>query len=99
MRVLLDTNVVLDVLLKREPWQVNASAIWNANIEGRITVLISADALTTIFFIMRKQRGGVQARDAVAIRLRDLEERLSILTPAALLAGFPPRPLDPDPTS
>lgn len=35
MRVLLDTNVVLDVLLNRQPWVKDASAIWQANDDGR----------------------------------------------------------------
>ena len=37
MRVLFDTNVVLDVLLQREPWVSEASGLWQANDEGRIT--------------------------------------------------------------
>ena len=36
MRILLDTNVVLDVLLNREPWVAEASAIWQANDDGRL---------------------------------------------------------------
>ena len=31
-RVLLDTNVVLDALLERAPWVVEARAIWEAHL-------------------------------------------------------------------
>ena len=49
MRILLDTNVVLDVLLKREPWVSEASAIWQANDDGRLVGHLMASALTDIF--------------------------------------------------
>jgi predicted nucleic acid-binding protein len=37
MRVLVDTNVVLDVLLNREPWVMEAAAVWRLCSEGSIT--------------------------------------------------------------
>jgi len=33
IRVLLDTNVVLDALLDRQPWNVQARAIWQAHLD------------------------------------------------------------------
>ena len=65
MRVLLDTNVVLDVLLKRAPWVVEASAIWRANDDGRIVGYLMASALTDIFYIARRLAGKEAARAAV----------------------------------
>ena len=37
MRVLLDTNIILDVLLNRAPWVTEAKAVWQAHEDGRIT--------------------------------------------------------------
>jgi len=65
MRVLLDTNIVLDVLLKRAPWVVEASAIWKANDDGRIVGYLMASALTDIFYIARRLAGKESARAAV----------------------------------
>jgi predicted nucleic acid-binding protein len=31
MRVLFDTNIVLDVLLNREPWVGGSKAVWQAH--------------------------------------------------------------------
>ena len=45
MRILLDTNVVLDVLLNREPWVAEASAIWQATDGGRVTSYLVASDL------------------------------------------------------
>ena len=73
MRVLLDTNMVLDVLLKREPWAAEARAVWKASDDGRITGYILASALTDIFYIARKQGGLEAARTAVHTCLEAFE--------------------------
>ena len=65
MRILLDTNVVLDVLLRRQPWVVEASAIWQANDEGRVTGYLMASALTDIFYVARRLVNLETARAAV----------------------------------
>lgn len=65
MRVLLDTNVVLDVLLKREPWVADSAAAWGASDEGRIIGHITATTLTDIFYVSRKLAGLEVARQAV----------------------------------
>jgi predicted nucleic acid-binding protein len=36
VQVLLDTNILLDVLLKRLPWEAEAAAIWQASEESRL---------------------------------------------------------------
>lgn len=46
MRAILDTNIVLDVLLRREPWLVEASALWKANDEGRLVAYMMASAIS-----------------------------------------------------
>jgi predicted nucleic acid-binding protein len=45
-RVLLDTNVVLDALLDRAPWNEEATAIFEANRLDRIAAHITASSLT-----------------------------------------------------
>lgn len=64
-RILLDTNIVLDVLLKRQPFVVEASAIWHANDEGRLVGYLMASALTDIFYIARRLAGRETARAAI----------------------------------
>jgi hypothetical protein len=36
MRVLLDTNVILDLMLERDPWRAEAEAIAEAEVDGRL---------------------------------------------------------------
>lgn len=69
MRVLLDTNVVLDVLLKRKPWQAAAAALWQAVDGGRLTAYIPASAVTDIFYVARKLTDLVRARQSVQVCL------------------------------
>lgn len=74
--VLVDTNVVLDLLVGREPWASEARSLWDAHSTGRVEVYLSASALTDIFYICRKQIGADRARMAVGECLR----RFIILT-------------------
>lgn len=69
MRILLDTNVVLDVLLGREPWQAEASAIWQAVDEGQVVAYVPASAITDIYYVARKLTDLVRARRSVQVCL------------------------------
>ncbi|NOT63047.1 MAG: PIN domain-containing protein [Acidobacteria bacterium] len=68
-QVLFDTNVVLDALLKRSPWDADAAACWQAIDDGKILGCITASALTDIFYIARKHSGLTSAFDAVRVCL------------------------------
>lgn len=65
MRVLLDTNVVLDVLLQRSPWLNDADTIWQSAQVGRIEACITASALTDMFYITRRLKDEGTARQVV----------------------------------
>lgn len=90
MRLLFDTNVVLDVLLNREPWVAQAKALWQARDEGRVTAYIPASVITDIFYIARRAKDIEAAYDAVRIRLDTFEicpvDR-QVLEQAAVLPG------------
>ena len=55
MRVLFDVNIVLDVLLGRIPWHVEADALWDANLDGRLLAHLATFTIPTVFYVMRKQ--------------------------------------------
>lgn len=69
MRILLDTNVVLDVLLRREPWQAEAAALWQAVDDGLLTAYVPASAITDVFYVARRLTDLVRARQSVQICL------------------------------
>lgn len=65
VRVLLDTNVLLDWLLDRKPWADEAEPLWQARDTGRVIVYLPASVLTDIYYIARRQIGAVNALAAV----------------------------------
>ena len=73
MRLLLDVNVVLDVLLARQPWLAEAAQVWDAHRNGRITAGVAAFAVPTIFYVVRKQTDLSRAHDAVRICVTTLD--------------------------
>ena len=54
MRILIDTNVILDWLMCREPFQKEAKRIMEESIFGDLEGYITAHSLTDLFYILRK---------------------------------------------
>lgn len=69
MRILLDTNVILDVLLDREPWATDAAQIWRMCSDGRLNGYACASSITDIFYIARRLTDVTRARAAVRLCL------------------------------
>jgi predicted nucleic acid-binding protein len=65
MKVLLDTNVILDLMLERDPWRTEAEAMAEAGADGRLQPHVCASAITDIFYISRKLAGADKARRIV----------------------------------
>ena len=90
MRILIDTNVMLDVLLNRDPWVAQSSAVWQANDEEQIVGYIMACAIADIFYIARRLTTLETARAAVRISLEAFEVcavDMQILEQAEALPG------------
>jgi predicted nucleic acid-binding protein len=70
MKVLIDTNVVLDFLLEREPFKKDAEELFAAIDSGQIISYVTATTLTDIFYIARKHTRSIElAREAVSSTL------------------------------
>jgi len=67
MKAFLDTNVLLDVLAKREPFYENAATIWTLAEEGKVEGLISAVSFTNIYYIVRKLRDHRTAKRMLSV--------------------------------
>lgn len=65
MRVMFDANVVLDVLLLREPFHEQSGQLLARAERGDIQGYICASVVTTIFYLARKAVGLDQARRQV----------------------------------
>jgi len=73
MRVLLDTNVVLDSLLARAPWNVEADDILHAADRGEVVCALTALSIANLFYIGRRLVGLVRARADVRTCLHRFE--------------------------
>ena len=70
MIILVDTNVVLDILLNRQPWYTNAALIFSLSQQKLIKSYISASSITDIFYITQKEQGKRVAKEALKRLLR-----------------------------
>ena len=64
--LLVDTNVVLDVLLDRQPHARHNVAVWAQIESGRMRGFLSAHAITTIHYLLRRELGEARTRKVVA---------------------------------
>lgn len=72
MRILIDTNVVLDFLQEREPFVENAARIFERIDTGEIEGFIAATTITNIYYIVRRATGAVVAQNAIVQVMTDL---------------------------
>lgn len=54
MRIIVDTNVIMDILLKREPFFEASYGALKAVAEQNMECLVSASAVTDIFYLLRR---------------------------------------------
>jgi predicted nucleic acid-binding protein len=73
MKVLIDANVALDVILERRPWLDDSKAVWDACHETRIVGHLVATSLTNLFYVSRRLIGTEKARAGVRICLATFE--------------------------
>ena len=77
IKVLIDTNVALDILLNRQPNYINAAIIFSMTKQKSIESFITASAITDIFFLSKGDLGKKPAIEA----LKDL---LKVFKPATV---------------
>lgn len=69
---MLDCNVVLDVLLDRQPHSKASSAIWAEVERKRIEGFVAAHAVTTIHYLLQKSEGNARGKRIVRMLLEVL---------------------------
>ncbi|WP_289286131.1 type II toxin-antitoxin system VapC family toxin [Parablautia intestinalis] len=64
-RILVDTNVLLDYLLTREPFYEDAKKIIHACVDGEAKGCIAAHSISNMFFILRKDYDVKERREVL----------------------------------
>lgn len=65
MRIMIDTNIVLDTLARREPFFEQSQAVLQLVATGSIEGAITASTITDIYYILRKHLGSEALRSAL----------------------------------
>ena len=71
MKILVDTNVLLDVLCQRADFYDDSAAVWSLAEQGRVTAFIATISVTNMYYIVRKLSDHRKAMKAL-IQLRDI---------------------------
>ncbi len=62
-KILIDTNVLLDYLLEREPFFEDAKKVISSCIEGNTKGCVAAHSISNMFFILRKAYTAKERRE------------------------------------
>ena len=81
MRVLLDTNVILDILLKRQPFVEHAKMVLQTAQQGQCKFFMTATTVTDVYYLARKAKGK-------AVALEFIEDFLQYVEVAAIDKGI-----------
>ncbi|MCK5542450.1 MAG: PIN domain-containing protein [Desulfobacterales bacterium] len=65
MKILFDTNIVLDVMLGREPFAEPASQLMSLVESGKMVGLLCATTITTIHYLSTKMIGSKKAQNKI----------------------------------
>ena len=71
--MLFDTNIVLDVLLDREPFATIGAHLFSHVERGALRAYICATTLTTVYYLAHKALGAEQARQKIRNLMRLFE--------------------------
>jgi len=73
MKIFLDTNILLDVLLKREPFYIDSSKVLTMVNEKMVSGYISAITINNIYYILRKLKDKDTAKNFITEILESFE--------------------------
>lgn len=90
MKVLFDTNVILDVLLDRMPFSEDASVLLSKAEAGDISAYLCATTITTIHYLAAKTIGDGAALHAISslLNLFEIAPVTRAVLSDALASGF-----------
>ncbi len=79
MKVLIDTNIILDIALNRKPFIEQAVLLWRLAEQKKITACLSNTSITDIYYIINKYASQDKARSFIAdildtFKLVDIDE-------------------------
>lgn len=92
MRLLVDINVALDVILERNPWVTEAALLFSTMQKGRAEGFLAGHTIPTIHYIVRENRRDRAVADAAVgklLRIFTVVAAENAELHQALALGFP----------
>ena len=93
MRVMIDTNVLLDVMLEREPFLKDSEFFLRLCEEKKIDGVVSASCLKDIFYLVRRHTGSKEDAYRVIGKILDIVSVASV-TQDDIMSAFQSRAKD-----
>lgn len=78
MKILVDTNVIIDALTSREPWNESAEKIFIMAANHTVDMYITASAATDIYFLVRKYLHNTETAKQIMGKLYSLTGILEV---------------------
>jgi predicted nucleic acid-binding protein len=72
MKILIDTNVIIDALTSREPWNESAEKIFIMAANNIVDMYITASSATDIYYMVRKHLHNAETARQVMSKLYSL---------------------------
>ena len=73
MNILLDTNIILDIVLERQPFWESAVRLLEAAAQANLTLYVTATTITDLYYITHKARDRASARNFIIDLLQFME--------------------------
>jgi predicted nucleic acid-binding protein len=71
--VMIDLNILLDVLQKREPFYETSAGLLAAVETGQVQGFVAAHSITTMFYLIQKGRSAAEARASITNLLQFIQ--------------------------
>ena len=65
MKILFDTNIILDVFLARQPFLENSAKLFAHVEQGKLEGVLGASTITTLYYLISKQLGKKQTKAVI----------------------------------
>ena len=73
MKILIDTNIVLDIVLERQPFVEHSAMLLQTAQQANIEIFLSATTITDLYYIARKAKGKQIALNFIGDLLQFIE--------------------------
>jgi len=80
MKVLFDTNIVIDILKRREPFYKNSNKVFMLIINEKIEGIIGTSAITDIYYLTKKQYADTKTAVDIIFDILEIIKPVDTLT-------------------